>query len=197
LEPIDERTRWGSWFVIIAFLPLVALAVAALYAMRNDPKDLAPGGPIFALILYGWLAGLTGTTRKRLDSNGFRITHGPLPAGLTAERHSLEAVRSIFLRHQRVPLGKGAYEDRFFATVELDDGRWVNVRGPYLDEMKAIEALDEVAALWPSVPKSEPRPFTQPQPRESRKIVLFWLGLLVLWVAWVIVYLVVIEGGHI
>lgn len=120
----------------------------AVFAIADNPHDLAAGGPFFLVMAFGLLALITGGTNTEVDEPGFRLKPGPLPSGVRSESHAKTEVKHLFPRHVRESVGKNVWEDRYYAAVELNDGRWLNVRGHYSDWDGASASCEEIALLW-------------------------------------------------
>lgn len=162
---------------------LVAVAMAALW---GDPHEIAAGGPALCLLGYGLVVGILGHTNVEVHRAGFRVWPGPLPAGVRRASHAKEAVRHLFPRHILESQGKGLAEDRYYAAVELADGRWLNVRGPYSGWAGASASCREVARLWdfPEIAAGRSG-FPGGRPDwDSARVVLVWGGAFILALAW-------------
>ena len=137
---------------------------------------------------YGLLTLITGGTDIEVDEAGFRLKPGPLPSGLPKESHAKTDVRHLFPRHVHESVGKNAYEDRYYAAVELNDGRWLNVRGHYPGWEGASASCKEVALLWGFSEIGAGRS-GYPNKRDwtSARVVLIWGGAFVAALVWGVV----------
>ncbi len=128
-------------------LPALVAGVG-LWAISDRRHELLAGGPVLGLAVYSIAVAVFGRTDTEVDERGFRLSSGPLPSGVRDESHGTEAIRALFPREIRESVGKGAWENRYYAAVELRDGRWVNVMGPYADWKGASAACLEIGPLW-------------------------------------------------
>jgi hypothetical protein len=164
------------------------LGCAGLYALSGRWSDLLIGGPILLLLCYTCAVLIWGRTAIHIHPNGFLLTPGPLPAGLRAEVHAKETVRALFPRHLRESDGGRVARDRYYAAVEIADGRWLNLRGPYPDWACASAAAMEVARLWSLAAVAAGRSGFPPQRDWGAVwVVLFWGGAFAAALAWAIV----------
>ncbi len=145
---IHERRFLVASRARFLFIAPMVVGLAGLYAIHDRPHALMAGGPLLLLLIYGMLVLMTTYREVRLDANGFRVRSGPLLTGLRAAAHNKAEVRQLFPRYVRGGVAKGVVEDRYYAAVELTEGRWVNVRGHYPDWAKASGACAEVARCW-------------------------------------------------
>lgn len=123
-------------------------AVVSVLALSGNAHEVKAGAPFLLLIAYACVVAMLGHTRAEIDERGFRLTPGPLPAFVRTEEHPREAVKHLFPRHIRENVAKNVWEDRYYATVELHSGRWLNVRGHYTDWACASQSCLELAKLW-------------------------------------------------
>lgn len=147
-EAIEERRYWlgGRWRYCMLF-PL-GLCVVGFTASWNSKNDLLAGTPMLGMLAYGCMLMIWGRSDVKVDRRGFQVKPGPLPTGMRMERHTKEEVKHLFPRHLRESEGKNNWVDNYYAAVELHDGRWLNLRGPYRDWGAALFACKEVAAYW-------------------------------------------------
>jgi hypothetical protein len=147
----------------------------ALYALSGRSSELLIGGPILLLLSYACVVLVVGRVEMYIHPGGFRLQPGPLPAGLRAEVHAKETVRALFPRHLREADRGRVARDNYYAAVELSDGRWLNLRGPYFDWAQASAAAMELAHLW-SFPEVAAGRSGFPARRDwtAALIVLFW-----------------------
>lgn len=170
-------------------LPML-IGLVGLYACSDSRNGLLAGGPILGLLVYGCAVLVWGRSDVEVDGHGFRILPGPMPTGAFAEVHGKEAVRHLFPRYMREMEGKNNWVDNYYAAVELTDGRWVNMRGPYRDWGGASFACKEVAAFWKFSLIDAGRSGFPSGYRDKRGavVVLLWGGgfvVAMLWGAWV------------
>jgi len=145
---IRERRRWMPvWGAALMGIP-ATMVVVGLWAIADRPREWMTGGPLLVLMLYSLLVAMVNRTMVDVDERGFRLGYGPLPCAAGGERHAKDAVKELFPRHMRVGVGRGAVEDHYFAAVEVADGRWVNVLGPYADWAGASLGCGRIAPLW-------------------------------------------------
>jgi len=148
MDPLREDRPWLPRYLALLFgLPLF-LVLSALYSIRNQPREIIPGAPLLLLMGYSMLVIMTGRTRREVDHHGFRVSYGPLPCGARSSQHPQAAVRAIFPRHLREGVGRGLWEDHYYAAVELTGGQWINVLGHYPAWAGASEACARLAHLW-------------------------------------------------
>ncbi|MBY0374181.1 MAG: hypothetical protein K2Q23_09325 [Bryobacteraceae bacterium] len=145
---IREQRHWVSGRWRFLFLVPALLAALGLYAISGRPQELLAGIAPLGLLLYGMLIFAFGRTRVDIDAQGFRLTPGPLPAFVRREQHTIADIVHLFPRYVRESVGRNAWEDRYYAAVELRDGRWLNVRGHYPDWAAASASCLELARLW-------------------------------------------------
>lgn len=160
-----------------------------MFAIADNPHDLAAGGPFFLVMAFGLLALITGGTNIEVDESGFRLTPGPLPSGVPSESHTKADVKALFPRYVHESVGKNVYEDRYYATVELNDGRWLNVRGHYSGWEGASAACNEIALLWKLQEIGAGRSGYPPAKRDwaTARVLLIWGGAFVAALVWGVV----------
>lgn len=168
-------------------MPLLFVAVA-VFAIADNTHELAAGGPFFLVMVAGLLALITGGTDIEVDENGFQLKPGPLPTGVRSESHVKTEVKALFPRHLREGVGKNVWEDRYYAAVELNDGRWLNVRGHYSGWEGASASCNEIALLWTLSEIGAGRS-GYPDKRDwvSARVVLIWGGAFVAALVWGVV----------
>ncbi len=145
---IHEQRYWvGAKARYLMLIPM-AMSLAGLYACTESKKELLAGTPLLGMLAYGCAVMVWGRFDVRVDNQGFRVAPGPMPTGARAEEHRKEEVKHLFPRHLRESEGRNNIVDNYYAAVELQDGRWVNLRGPYKDWGAASFACKEIAAFW-------------------------------------------------
>ncbi len=145
---IRERRYWGGGRLRYLLLLPMGIGLLGLWACAHSTKNLLAGAPLLGLLIYGCAVLIWGRIEVEVDAAGFRITPGPMPTGVFGEAQGKEAVRHLFPRYLRQLEGKHNWVDNYYAAVELTDGRWLNLRGPYRDWAGASAACLEVARLW-------------------------------------------------
>jgi hypothetical protein len=123
------------------------MVVVALIVLSDNPHELMAGGPIFAYLIYGWLVFVFNATQVWVDGEGFRMKTGPLPCGMPGVEARKGEVKALFPR-QVLVVEKHTRRLEYYASVELEDGRWVNLLGPHKDWAGASAAAMQVATLW-------------------------------------------------
>jgi hypothetical protein len=135
---------WGRFL----FLFPAAIAALGLYAISHQPNSLLAGAPMLSLLLYAMLVLITTTKHSRVTPQGFTLHLGPLPTGAPREEHPKAAIRHLFPRYIREVVAKGVVEDRYYAAVEITDGRWLNILGHYPNWAGASQACQDLARIW-------------------------------------------------
>jgi hypothetical protein len=178
----------GNWRYLM-FLP-GALALFGLWASSDSLQGVFAGGPMLGMLAYGSAVLVWGRALHQVSPEGFQVTHGPMPTGAIPEVHGKEEVRHLFPRYLREAEGKNHWVVNYYASVELQDGRWVNVRGPYANWEGASKSCMEIAQLWKLPEVAAGRQGFPAGARDWRSavVVLLWgVGFIValLWGAWV------------
>lgn len=101
------------------------------------------------------------------------------------ECHSKSEVRALFRRNRPLNLGRNRSEAQIFATVEINDVRWLNLMGSFGNASAADTAVSQIVAIWPGVPEGTPR-FGDPPgiDKKALRLFLFCGGLFVGCVSW-------------
>lgn len=182
---IQERRNWVSTRWRFLFILPALIAGAGLFAISHRSHELLAGGPILLLMIYSVIVLMIGGTRVEVDERGFRLKPGPLPAGVRTEEHTTDVVRHLFPRHIYENVAKNVWEHRYYAAVELANGRWVNVRGHYPDWAKASASCLEIAHLWRLAEVAAGRSgFPNKRDWTAARVVLLWGGAYIVALLW-------------
>jgi hypothetical protein len=145
---IEERRplTQNSWRALLLVVPLFLLA--ACLPLSSKPKELLAVAPLFFLVGYAFIAMYACWRKVRIDHAGFSIEHGPIPCGAQDFAASSSRVRHLYPRHLPVLVNRHELQHQYFASVELDDGYCLDLRGPYSNWDEALAACVEVGTLW-------------------------------------------------
>jgi hypothetical protein len=146
--PIHQRRHIVPGWSRFLFLLPAAMAALGLYAISHKSHDLLAGGPLLSLLFYSMLVLVTTWKETQVTPQSFTLQFGPLPTGVPREAHPKEAILHLFPRYIREVVGKGLVEHRYYAAVEISDGRWLNILGHYPDWAGASQACQELAKCW-------------------------------------------------
>ncbi len=170
-----------------ALLAAPALLLAWPYALvlQREGSALA-WTPVFFFLWYAMGIAALGGTEWVIDREGFRYTPGPLPTGAASGAHLKSEVTALFPWYLKESVGKNAYRDHYYACVRLQDGRQVELRGPYFDWRSAENACAEIALLWGDGFAVGPRNRSKPGEVERREIwvTVAWIALFPLCLGW-------------
>lgn len=165
-------------------MPLLFIGVV-VFAISDNTHELIAGGPFLLFMAFGFASLIFGGTNIEVDESGFRLRPGPLPSGLPKESHARTEVKHLFPRHVHESVGKNVWEERYYAAVELNDGRWLNVRGHYPGWDGASAACQEIARFWGFQEIAAGRSgYSDKRDWNSARVVLLWGGALIAALVW-------------
>lgn len=144
---IEETRFWIPGKARYAMLLPVVMAFGGLLGLSDSLELLFIGGPIFGLMIAGGLAMFVGKTFVVVGGSGFQLRPWPRGVGLTETSVRRVGLKALFPRAAVHGVSERSYEWQYWAAVELENGRWVNVRGHYRDVQAAIAACEEMGSI--------------------------------------------------
>lgn len=126
-------------------------AFAVWMIIREGPRELIAGAPLFAVLGYALAAGLFNSVRTRAGSTGIAVDFGPLPVAPAPAPLPRDEVAKVYVRHTVMPTRTGGIP-YLAAGVQRTDGRWYDLTEPLLDDAavwRDAQALS-IALQWPA-----------------------------------------------
>lgn len=134
---IEARRIWVLRLIAFPLIIPASLAVLGLVSIADRLREWIAGAPILLLLIYAWLVAMFGRTHTQIDAKS--------------------KMRTLFQRPHLLDLGRNRSESKYFAAVEISDGRWLNLMEPFLDAAAADAVVLQFSALWPQITVTRPR----------------------------------------
>lgn len=103
----EQEWRWGGWRLGLVLAFLLLLATERVLRFKYD-FPLA-WGPALAVCWYLTLLVSVNRSRLRIDSDGVRLTYGPLPSGARNRHFSVAEIARIYVREYADLTRHGGY----------------------------------------------------------------------------------------